>query len=400
VIFAACAVLVNCAININIFSLHGMYRMRLMRAFLGASNGFRQPNPFTKFDPNDTPHEADLPSAPGVPLHVINTTLNLVGTRNTAWLQRKAECFTFSPIHCGCWRVGYVPANIYGGSRGVSLATAMSISGAALLALLMTFFTLRLGFWLPNPSRPHSSLGRLAAQGATFFSKPGPSFALQPMIEEALGLTNDTFRWVELTDGGHFENLGLYEMVMRRCKRIIVIDAGADPKCQFEDLGNALRKIYIDFGVPIEFPEDLKMKPGMNPQNSHCAIGKIRYSCVDSAEHGRHPDSLDGELIYVKAGLNGGEPVDILQYAKTHPTFPHEGTANQFYNESQFESYRHLGSWIVDEIGGKVSGHPTRSIEEFGRAAGRYWSQAQADQEGESKPEGSQLPSVPETPES
>ncbi len=117
-VFGALAVLVNCAININIFSLHGMYRMRLMRAFLGASNVFRQPNPFTKFDPKDTPHETDLPSAPGVPLHIINTTLNLVGTRKTAWLQRKAECFTFSPIHCGCWRLGYVPANIYGGSRG------------------------------------------------------------------------------------------------------------------------------------------------------------------------------------------------------------------------------------------------------------------------------------------
>ncbi len=366
------AVVMNWAININLFSLQGMYRMRLMRAFLGASNTFRRENPFTHFDPKDTPYETDLPSAPGTPLHLINTTLNLVGTTNPAWLQRKAESFTFTPIHAGSWRLGYVPASLYGGSRGVTLATAMAISGAAfnpnmgyqsspLLSLLMTFFNLRLGYWLPNPKRPTSDRW-LASQNENFFSKSGPSFALFPLMEELLGKTDDSSRWIELTDGGHFENLGLYEMVLRRVKRIIIVDAGADPECQFEDLGNAVRKIQIDLGVPIDFegkPDmveagDLKMLKGMDLNNRYCAVARIGYHCVDTLPSGMTADKLDGYLVYIKASLTGREPVDVIQYAKTHKDFPHETTANQFFNEPQFESYRKLGSFILKTIEGQA----------------------------------------------
>ena len=378
------AVLINFAININLFSLHGMYRMRLMRAFLGASNFFRHPDPFTRFDPRDTPYEADLPSSPGAPIHIINTTLNLVGTKNTAWSQRKAESFTFSPVCCGGWHVGYVPTEIYGGSRGVTLATALSISGAAfnpnmgyqsspLLSLLMTFFNLRLGYWLPNPAQPPTPKFLTLQRQTAFFHKAGPSFALRPLIEEALGQTDDTFRWIQLTDGGHFENLGLYEMVLRRCKRIIVVDAGADPKCYFEDLGNAIRKIRIDLGIPIEFPHDLKMHAGMEPLNSYCVVANISYDCVDQPEPGQTPTDLNGTLVYIKASVTGLEPADILQYAKTHTTFPNETTANQFFNESQFESYRHLGSYAVQSIASRAPQALAPDIESFTAAANSYW---------------------------
>ncbi len=381
---ALLAVLINFAINVNLFSLHGMYRMRLMRAFLGASNFFRHPDPFTNFDPNDTPYEADLPSSPGAPIHVINTTLNLVGTKNTAWSQRKAESFTFSPVCCGGWRVGYVPTPIYGGSRGVTLATALSISGAAfnpnmgyqsspLLSLLMTFFNLRLGYWLPNPAEPPHPKFRTIERQTAFFHKAGPSFALHPLIEEALGQTDDTFRWIELTDGGHFENLGLYEMILRRCKHIVVVDAGADPNCDFEDLGNAIRKIRIDLGIPIEFPRDLKMHAGMQPLNSYCVVANISYDCVDQPEPGQTSADLNGTLIYIKASVTGLEPADILQYARTHETFPHETTANQFFNEPQFESYRHLGSYAVQSIANRAPQAPTPNIENFVTAAKGYW---------------------------
>jgi hypothetical protein len=405
---ATLALLINWAININLFSLHGMYRMRLMRAFLGASNFFRRPDRFTNFDPRDTPYEVDLPGDPGAPLHVINTTLNLTGTRNTAWSQRKAESFTFSPIHAGSWRVGYVPAESYGGARGVTLATALAISGAAfnpnmgyqsspLLSLLMTFFNVRLGCWLPNPKRGElgsSSKSRLADRGNDFLSKSGPSFALVPLVEEALGLANDTSNWIELTDGGHFENLGLYEMVMRRAKRIVVVDAGADPKCQFEDLGNAIRKIAIDLGIPIRFPDDLKMKAGMQAANSYCAVATIDYSCVDPLLPGQAkpiPGERDrrlGCLVYIKAGITGREPADILQYAMTHDTFPHETTANQFFNEAQFESYRHLGSFVVDTIA-RAAPNPQSpdQFETFVQAAWQHWS----------KPSGNASTEVPTT---
>jgi hypothetical protein len=391
-ISATLTVLVNFAININLFSLHGMYRMRLMRAFLGASNVFRRPDPFTNFDPKDTPYETDLPCGPGVPLHIINTTLNLTGTHNTAWRQRRAECFTFSPIQAGCWRLGYIPAASYGGSHGVTLATAMAISGGAfnpnmgyqsspIVSLLMTFFNLRLGYWLPNPRRPDPKFG-FASRGIEFFTKSGPSFALQPLIEDALGLTDDTFRWIELTDGGHFEQLGLYEMVMRRVKRIIVVDAGADPNYQFEDLGNAIRKISIDLGIPIKFQPDMKMKPEVDPKHSYCAVADIDYGCVDHPPAGKTSEDMKGKLIFIKAGITGLEPADILQYSKTHAKFPHETNANEFFNESQFESYRHLGSYIIDCIAHKAPTPPPAGdpIDTFIEAGRTFWSNVGADQ--------------------
>jgi hypothetical protein len=366
----------NLCININLFSLHGMYRMRLMRAFLGASNVFRQPDLFTDFDRKDTPHEALMPCFAGAPMHLLNATLNLTGTSNTAWRQRKAEGFSFSPVVCGGWRVGYVPTTMYAGSKGLgnknnglTLATAMAISGAAanpnmgyqsspVLSLLMTFFNLRLGCWLPNPARPDPRFG-LGAKGEVFFRKSGPTLALWPLMAEALELTDDKYRWVELTDGGHFENLALYEMVLRRAKTIIVVDGGADGTYGFEDLGNALRKIQIDLGIPIEFTMPLGMNKPPDKDSRYCAVATIRYTCIDQG-----PGFTDGTLVYIKASLTGHEPADILQYARTHESFPHESTGDQFFTESQFESYRHLGSFIVEEIMGDKT-------EEDGSSKGR-----------------------------
>ena len=146
-------------------------------------------------------------------------------------------------------------------------------------------------------------------------------------------------------------------MVMRRCKRIIVVDAGADPDCQFEDLGNALRKIEIDLGIPIRFEDDFHMVAGPNATNRYCAVATIDYTCVDDdaslTEEQRR--TLTGKLIYIKAVLTGSEPPDIKQYSVTHRDFPHETTANQFFNESQFESYRHLGSHEIETIVGQGS---------------------------------------------
>lgn len=283
---------------------------------------------------------------------VINTTLNLVGGKNLAWQQRKAEPFSMTPLHCGCFRVGYRGSREYGGAEtgGISLGTAATISGAAassnmgyyttspLLSLLLTLFNVRLGWWLGNPG----------PAGDSTYDLQAPRFSVAPVIDEALGMTDDTNKYVYLTDGGHFENLAIYEMALRRCHIIVACDGAQDAAYRFADLGNAIRKIRIDLGIPIEF-FNMPIHAGW-PDNQqkgmYWAIAKIRYSCIDGK------NAKDGLLLYIKPAVYGDEPGDVLEYKKSFPAFPHQTTADQFFDEPQFESYRMLGSYIMDHMCG------------------------------------------------
>lgn len=367
----ALAMASNWVVNINTFSLHGMYRMRLIRSYLGASNLTRRPNPFTNFDPADNFAMQDAPHQKGAPLHIINMALNLVSSSKLAWQQRKAESFTVSALHSGSYRVGYQPTARYGGERGIDLGTAMAISGAAaspnmgyhsspVLTLAMTLFNARLGWWLPNPGKA----------GKGVWQKNSPRLSMIPLLNECFGNTTDTQEWIYLSDGGHFENLGLYEMVMRRCKHIIVVDGSADPEFKMDDLGSAVRKIQIDLGIPIEFVTAFAIGKGKAPANRHCAVAKIKYGCVDKIGPNKYEhEAAPGWLVYIKTSMNGNEPADVLQYAATHKDFPHEPTANQFFNEAQFQSYVRLGSDIVREIVEPTSGSRSLTIEHFVKAA-------------------------------
>ena len=347
-------------INVNKFSLHSIYRNRLVRAYLGASNEDRNPNPFTGFDPQDNIEmyrcAPDAPSATAGPrlLHIVNIALNLVGKKKEklAWQERKAESFTMSPLHVGNWQLGYRRTEDYGKSKrgeAISLGTAIGISGAAAspnmgyhsspaVTFLMTLFNVRLGWWLGNPGKA----------GRDTFDKPSPTFSIGPMIYEALGFTNDDYKYVYLSDGGHFENLGLYEMVLRHCRFILAIDSGRDPECAFVDLGNAIRKIRIDLGIPITLHK-VRIYSRSNKTRKqddipkYCAIGEIGYKSLD-----KHLEN--GILLYVKPALSGDEPTDIYNYSQTNQGFPHESTSDQWFSESQFESYRMLGSHIIQQM--------------------------------------------------
>jgi hypothetical protein len=327
-------------ININTFSLHGMYRNRLIRAYLGASNDRRHANKFTGFSQSDNLQMHELVSAQK-PFHVVNVTLNLVAGRRLAWQQRKAESFTVTPLHAGNSSLGYRSSLSYGGAKGISLGTAITISGAAaspnmgyhsspVIGFIMTLFNARLGAWLGNPG----------SAGAKTFELPGPSSATGSLMKEAFGLTNDTSEYVYLSDGGHFENLALYEMVRRGCRNVVVIDSGCDPTFTYEDLGNALRKIRIDLSIPIDFDDSMKL---LRQKRTRFAVATIRYSALD-------PKCKDGLLLYIKPIMLGNEPPDVTAYQATNHAFPHQTTGDQWFNESQTESYRMLGIQSVDDI--------------------------------------------------
>jgi Patatin-like phospholipase len=342
---AATSILFSWRVAINEFSMHQYYRNRLVRAYLGASNSQRRENPFTGFDPyDDGPLAMDRPLQP---LHLVGTALNLVHGSRLGWQERKAASFVLSPLYSGFELPADVgqekPDSVFrrtAEAEELTLGTAMAISGAAAspnmgfrsspaLSLLMTVFDVRLGRWLGNPA--HLGAWRRGV----------PRFALVPLIAELFGLTSERSHYVYLSDGGHFENLGIYELVRRRCRFVIACDAGADAESTFADLGNAIRKCRTDFGAQIELGLDPFTRDDRGLSRRHCVVGRIRYA----AQCAGGPEDT-GYLLYIKTSLTGDEPEDVLQYAAEHDAFPHESTIDQFFDESQFESYRALGRHI------------------------------------------------------
>ncbi|MDP2829137.1 MAG: patatin-like phospholipase family protein [Sulfuricellaceae bacterium] len=345
-------------IDINLFSLHHFYRNRLVRAYLGASNSpNRSSHPFTGFSPDDDLRLCCLSQQR--PFHIVNAALNLSGGDELAWQTRRAASFTFTPLHCGFeYRAtrttdgieqgqkrlgGYRPTPLYQSQWGAYLGSAMSISGAAAsplsgyhttpaLAALMTIFNVRLGQWMGNPADPD----------AWQFS--APSFGGRYLLKELTASANASAKFLYLSDGGHFENLGIYELARRRCRLIVAVDAGCDPDYAFDDLANAIRKCNIDLGAEIRIDVDaLRPRDGFKHTAAHHAAGVIDYA-----------DGSEGVLLYIKASLTGEEAPDILNYAANHKTFPHDTTADQCFDEDQFESYRKLGKHIGDELFGGI----------------------------------------------
>jgi hypothetical protein len=225
---------------------------------------------------------------------------------------------------------------------GAAANPNMGSNSSPAISFLLALFNLRLGAWLGNTNeRGNETCGRT-----------GPSQAMVPLFAELFGLTTAKGRYINLSDGGHFDNLGLYEVVLRRCRNIVVCDAGQDPSYAFEDLGNAIRKIRIDFGVEIKFADAIHVFPRDSKKRGvYCAIGTISYRKIDGAS------APDGRIVYIKPTLRArGAPVpyDVFSYAHGKPTFPHESTVDQWFSESQFESYRALGAHALAEIIGSA----------------------------------------------
>jgi hypothetical protein len=380
--FGACvgaAAVASKRININEFSMHHFYKNRLVRCYLGASNSKnRKPNALTGFDPADDFSIASLlPDEENRyfgPYAIVSTALNLNAGSELAQQERKAASFVFTPGFCGfapsgskedqhavrqsCGRFeahGYRATPDYSCPAGPNLGTAMAISGAAAnpnsgyqtsgpMAFLLTVFDARLGWWLGNPRWKRAS------------RYPGPLFALKYLFVELLGQTTGRTKFVNLSDGGHFDNLGLYELVRRRCRYIIVCDGEQDGDLTFGSLGGAIRKCRADFGVEIDInPDPIRMAGDRS--KVHCVVGTIQYPedetgfaaplAGNGAGGRRAVGKTRGWILYLKSSLTGDEPTDVIEYRSRFPKFPHESTADQFFSESQFESYRRLGLHVA-----------------------------------------------------
>lgn len=341
-------------VGINRFSLHDIYRVRLIRTFLGASNPDRiaqertkQGDTTTWFDIRPTDNinlhvlvdgsDGKIPSQ----VHLVNMAMNVLSSSDLAIQERRALPFCASGFAVGSrvlrnGRGAFVRAEEF--SDNLSLGTVMAVSGAAvspnmgyhsrpMLNVLLTAFNLRLGAWFGNPVYPEKA------------KKTGPLFAAFPLLREAMGLTNENYKFVNLSDGGHFDNLGLYEVLARQCGLIVVVDGGRDPSGWLTDLGVADRIAALDLPAEIMFKAD--------------EIAKIREGKSGFAEA-----SIDygqgvpaGKLLYFRPCLRGGEPISVQSYSATNKNFPHDSTLDQWFGESQFFAYLRLGKFIASSYG-------------------------------------------------
>ncbi|WP_312512443.1 patatin-like phospholipase family protein [Massilia sp.] len=352
--FLGAALLLGWRVDINKFSLYMLYRNRIVRAFFGASNRARRPHPFTGFDPADDVLLSDLRYQRPYP--IVNTSLNFVGGEELAWQTRRTASFAFTPRWCGyelssapgvnsgCYRPTdeYASRAGVGGSdddTGVRLGMAVALSGAAAspnmgahssapLNFLMTMFNVRLGRWCPNPQR-------------NTWTSASPPIGLFSLLAELFGQADADAGYVHLSDGGHFDNLGIYELVRRRCKLVIALDVGSDRQLAFEDLGNTIRRCGTDLHVRIDLDVSRLDAASNGLCGASCAAGRIRYSLADRG-------ATDGVILYIKPAIVGSENADLLNYRRLHPDYPHESIADQWFDEAQFESYRALGCHIVD----------------------------------------------------
>ena len=198
----------------------------------------------------------------------------------------------------------------------------------------MGLLNVRLGYWLESPkyvNRPQSSgcCKTIWNISQRLFSESWVSLAAREM----LGFPNEKWRYVRLSDGGHFENLGLYELIRRKCSVIIVSDATADPNWTFSDLARAIERVRVDFGAEIDIdldPVTPRKRTGRSMEPY--AVGKVKYA-----------NDTSGRLIFLKTTLFRHLPEVVKGYARQHSKFPDEPTTDQFFDEEQFEAYRMLG---------------------------------------------------------
>jgi hypothetical protein len=320
-------------ISINRFSLHPFYRDRLSRTFLITPKD-------GKLAPADELKMSELNGALSTaPYHIINTTLNLQGSANPQLRSRRSIPFILTKHYCGSDFTGYCPTTaVEAADKHFNFGTAVAISAAAVspnmgvgtinpLRFLLTLLNMRLNYWLPNPGKFNQANTKYNFR----FRPPG----LPYLIREAFGFASERTPYINCSDGGHLENLGVYELLKRQCKTIICIDAEADPTLAFAGLITLQRYATIDFGITIKLDVSA-IRPADRISASNFSEGIIEYS---NGEVGR--------LLYLKLAFTGREPEYLHYYRNVNPLYPHEATSDQYFEETQFEVYRALGNFVA-----------------------------------------------------
>ena len=362
----ALSLLTGWLVNLNYISIHRYYRDRLMEAFM--------PCPTTRGATAavgaDRAKLSDMCVENG-PYHLVNTNLVLVDSDRPRWRKRGGDAFLLSPLFCGSTSTAWVPTADYMQRDPLTLPTAIAISGAAanpntgaggagptrrpMLSLLMALLNVRLGYWVPRPREPGAPPRRALRQPvANHFRAAWHELSPRGFAEHR--------NLLQLSDGGHFENLGVYELVRRRVKVIVCCDAAADPDFDFKDLQVLMRRIGADFGARIEFDGEDRLEC-LIPRDPDPRLVRARDPETDAypagarfAERGHvrgtiiYPDGDRSTLILVKTAMVPGLDLLVRGYKGANRAFPDQSTADQFFDEEQFDAYRELGYAIADRL--------------------------------------------------
>ncbi|HSH74434.1 MAG TPA: hypothetical protein VLA09_01925, partial [Longimicrobiales bacterium] len=370
-------------VNTNYISIGRFYRDRLMETFMPPIDRALKDETGKALGADKTPLSKMWRSGGDArgPYHILNTNLVLVDSERRTWRTRGGDSFILSPFYCGSTATGWRRTEHFERNT-MTLATAMAISAAAanpntgvggkgltrskFVSLLMALLNLRLGSWVRNCDRKRTFPPNHFWPGGAY---------------ELLGGFRETSKWLMLSDGGHFENLALYEMIRRRLKLIVLLDSGADPDFNFADLQNAMRRIDADFGARLDFtsPEggdegsrevgdtekgplrplsyEREREEGHFPKYPGRAVrgwahAKIKYQGWDEKNADNSP--FEGDLIYVKTTLVDGLSITTEGYRDANPDFPDQTTADQFFDSEQFEAYRDLGYRIGKQAAGAI----------------------------------------------
>ena len=348
-LFVATALYGGFLVNINYTSPHRYYRRQLSRTYLRRSRNGTEETDHLDTQPLSGMNGGDDAAGTKAPYHFINCALNIPACTDPNLRGRNTDFFVFSKHFCGSPIIGYADTREWEAIDGhLDLGTAMTISAAAAspqlgtikdasgLSYLLAMLNIRLNYWVARPRKPSSPHELRGPRGLLRMAAPGALY----MFKEITGmLMHERSNFLNLSDGGHIENMAIYELLRRRCKFIIALDGEGDSERTFGGLLTMVRLAKIDLGVTID-PDLQELRNDERGSNrSHYLLCRIDYG------QGQH-----GLLLYIKPSMTLNESEFLRKYRDQHPTFPHESTAQQLYDETQFEAYRALGEHIGEDL--------------------------------------------------
>jgi MFS family permease len=403
--------------DLNTWSMHPFYRRRLESAFFKVRSGTAVSDPapdqrrlsFYRRPVTKQPVDRRPDNHPEL---IIGAAANVTEVGSAA-SGRNAVPFTFSPTAISAGGLGSVPMALAEQSldprtaEGISLPSAVAISGAAVspamgkmtrkpLQALLALANVRLGVWLPNPAwleaflrerteaiaaidqeiiehdnelvgagaapeqrsasprRRRLELQRQRATTRQWSDRVRPTY----LIKEIFGIYRPWDRYLYVTDGGHWENLGLVELLRRGCTEIYCLDAAGDAVGRFKTLSEAIMLSRTELGIewgdidlsrlraePVDAPATTEeTKKGRKKQSDAVAMRSEQDHVSISFAY---PDGTRGTMVYCRAAVAVDAPMDILAYQRQNPAFPAQSTLDQFYDYEQLEAYRFLGQHVA-----------------------------------------------------